>query len=128
MVLSRMYVGSVVCTVQMFLFFHYSRKSYLLDVSLKGQRFDDYRCKFIKVGTLVSFLDRKCFTWLIDLVLCMLTGKLFHNVVADGKTDCLQVSVLCWGTCHWSGRRLWYGLIDETSAGTFTFKQVGVFS
>ena len=65
--------------------------------------------------------EEKVFS-LTDFVRCMSSGKLFHSVVVDVKNDCLEVSVLCFGTCRWSGRRRWYGLVDETSGGKCSFK------
>ena len=86
-------MGSVECSVQMFLFFLHNHKScLLLNVCLIGRNlgrlFQDGVCNVLSVS-FVSFLERKCLTSLIDFVRCMFSGKLFHRELVDGKNHCL---------------------------------------
>ena len=51
-------------------------------------------------------------------VQCCFTSRETIRLIRDGKNNCLYVSVLCFGTCRWSGRRRrWYGLVEGTSGG-----------
>ena len=34
-----------------------------------------------------------------------------------GKMIACKSQSICFGTCRWSGRRRWYGLVEETSGG-----------
>ena len=44
-----------------------------------------------------------------------------------GKMIACKSQSICFGTCRWSGRRRWYGLVEETSGGKCSFKKCSFF-
>ena len=65
----------------------------------------------------MSSLDRKRLNSPIEFEFCMCSGRVFHNVVVEGKKDDLNSSVLCRGTRRSFGRRRWYGFMEDVRGG-----------